>query len=460
MKKFLILAMAAMGVLTWARPAHSAWDSGKLNRLESIEIEHEDGSANVNLKFAREWNKRPRPVFYKKSIQMDIEGAFITPARREFKLNDGGLAYATANQINPTTVRVRLFTSEDSRSFADTWGGSTAGKAMILSLNKSVGKSQPDPKAEAKERSIEKPAPEKPAPVKTVAVEEPTESEQAKPQVDLPALAAETPKEESKTAPADGERTFSFLAKPVHAATTEKAPDEASKGGARKLIAYEAPKAPEAPSMQMMALKMVGSLALVLSLVFALSWLAKKYMGKINGVFGGGNVVKVLATGSIGMKKQIAVVDVAGEVIILGIAGDNITMLTHVDNQDNADRLRRLGGPGQPSSGAGYATADFGDFTSQNKSGALKKALDALRIGRVRASAPVPPALLDDSDPLTFAGNLAGLREKAPMTAPKPAPKIEVRDEVSFSSPGAGREELLKRVTSAIRAKNGNLGIA
>jgi hypothetical protein len=168
--------------------------------------------------------------------------------------------------------------------------------------------------------------------------------------------------------------------------------------------------------------------------------------------------VKVLTTSSIGVKKQISVVDVAGEIIVLGISGDSITMLTTIENVESADRLRRMAGGGDNIPLPKNLTEYMKNMSVSDKGGGLLKKIAASLGSKVdKGFSQIPPALMDEDNPVTFAGNLKAA-DIGPIERPfvRPTGKVETKD----MGPSATREELMRKVTGAIRAKNGSLGIA
>ena len=83
------------------------------------------------------------------------------------------------------------------------------------------------------------------------------------------------------------------------------------------------------PQLMVTAVKMFFLLAMIIGGLWGVSWFAKN---KIQGVgrIAGGRKIKVIESHSIGIKKNISLVQVPGAVLVLGIAGDNITMLTEI----------------------------------------------------------------------------------------------------------------------------------
>jgi flagellar biosynthetic protein FliO len=93
-------------------------------------------------------------------------------------------------------------------------------------------------------------------------------------------------------------------------------------------------------------LKMVTMLSLVVGLMLVLFYLFKKYILK-NTPFGGTDkLVQVLGTGFLGPKKNIVLVEVAGEILVLGISDDNISLLTNIQDPEKIELIKNRGGSG------------------------------------------------------------------------------------------------------------------
>lgn len=465
-KRLLIAALTLTWILVTANPALSAVNLSGLNRLEGITVTEKDGGIDTVFKFAEEYKGAFTPSFYQKSIQIDLPNAYTSPAKREFRPGADSVTNVTAAQVSADKVRARLFLPGDPRVFSSAWKVKRDGASVTFTLEKQASASVAAVKDKTPERAVSVAKPELVETAQDTVSARPLERDAAELLAKTEKTSAvspiETPdpvkKEKTGSAPKEDApgRSFGFLAKPAYAAEAKDAGPGAAQG--KKLITYEEPQVPEAPSLKVMAAKMVGALALVISLVLALAWVAQKYMGKFNTGFGSGGVVKVLATGPIGVKKQISVVDVAGEIIVLGISGESITMLTTIDNQESADRLRRMTGGGDkgalPKSLSEYMKNMGG---SEKGGGLLRKIASSINAKGEKGFSAIPPALMDEDNPLTFAGNLKTadtvVREK-PFT--RPSGKVETKD----MGPSATREELMRKVTGAIRAKNGSLGLA
>jgi len=110
------------------------------------------------------------------------------------------------------------------------------------------------------------------------------------------------------------------------------------------------------PDMWTTAIKMMGALALVIGLLFvSLQVFKRMYQNKSGSR--SRNLINVLASSYVGVKKSVALVEVPGTVLVLGITNDRITLLSELskarvdtamadrkanNNRSFAEHLRRL----------------------------------------------------------------------------------------------------------------------
>ena len=92
------------------------------------------------------------------------------------------------------------------------------------------------------------------------------------------------------------------------------------------------------------ALKMAGALALVVLVLLAgLAWVRRTFgesLGK-----GGEPIMRVLGGLRVGTGKQIMLVDVAGEVLVLGTTAKEMRLLTKITDEKRVNQVRLLADP-------------------------------------------------------------------------------------------------------------------
>ena len=96
------------------------------------------------------------------------------------------------------------------------------------------------------------------------------------------------------------------------------------------------------PDMLATAFKMLAALALVLGGLGILFYFTKRVMRKDIGA-SGGKMIRILASQYIGLKKNISLVEVPGAILVVGIAGDTIRLLTKIEDKSILDQIHSQG---------------------------------------------------------------------------------------------------------------------
>ena len=117
-----------------------------------------------------------------------------------------------------------------------------------------------------------------------------------------------------------------------------------------------------APDMVSSAFQMLTALGLVLGGLLVVLYLTKRYLKRDAGG-PSGQLIKVIANQYIGIKKNIALVEVPGSILVVGVSNDKISLLTKIEDKSVIESIH------QESSGM---TASFSDhlqrLTSRLKS--------------------------------------------------------------------------------------------
>ncbi len=93
-----------------------------------------------------------------------------------------------------------------------------------------------------------------------------------------------------------------------------------------------------------LALKFAGALGGILVLIIGGLFFFKKLAPRaVSRLGGNGSLVRTIYKTHLAPKKSLALVEVAGEVLVLGISGQNITMLTKIENEETLARVRKAG---------------------------------------------------------------------------------------------------------------------
>jgi flagellar protein FliO/FliZ len=105
--------------------------------------------------------------------------------------------------------------------------------------------------------------------------------------------------------------------------------------------AFAQDEAPGLPNVDFSSalLEMLFSLGLVLGILLVVLWLVRRYLPTTAGGMGGG-AMRLLGKLSLGPRKYLALVEVADEVLLLGVSNDGINLLSKVENQEALSGLR------------------------------------------------------------------------------------------------------------------------
>ena len=87
-----------------------------------------------------------------------------------------------------------------------------------------------------------------------------------------------------------------------------------------------------APDMVSSAFQMLTALGLVLGGLLVVLYLTKRYLKRDAGG-PSGQLIKVIANQYIGIKKNIALVEVPGSVLVIGVSNDKISLLTKIEDK-------------------------------------------------------------------------------------------------------------------------------
>jgi flagellar protein FliO/FliZ len=88
--------------------------------------------------------------------------------------------------------------------------------------------------------------------------------------------------------------------------------------------------------------KIVSALAIVVGIMILSVYFVKKIMNRAGGRMHDEELIQILSTKYIGPKSSIMVVEVAGNVMILGLSNNQISYLKSIDNEASLERLRPL----------------------------------------------------------------------------------------------------------------------
>lgn len=93
------------------------------------------------------------------------------------------------------------------------------------------------------------------------------------------------------------------------------------------------------PDLTAAAIKMVLSLGVVLLIVWVLFRFAKNKL-PVGQVAGNQKNIKLLESQYVGLKKSVVMVEVPGEILVLGLGADSLSLLTKIDDPSIINGLK------------------------------------------------------------------------------------------------------------------------
>lgn len=289
------------------------------NVLQNVSSDLSERGLTVRFEFDSPVVNPAEPLFSNTSVRIDIPQASVRPKKRFFYTGDSRIPQIFASQLNATTLRVQFVLGEKLPFLKENFQVEDQGRSLVVHIFKkgedllseflARAASRIDSNEKLSEELVngQTPVPEEEISVSNIAKPWATESGG---NFLLKQIANKSPEARIPTAPA-------------------ARMDESNGFNANK------PLDPVAITVRTFAM-----FALVLALIFLIFFVFKKYVLK-NTLFGGNEkFVRVLGSGFLGPKKSIVMVEVAGEVLVLGISNDNISLLTQIQDKDKIEEIK------------------------------------------------------------------------------------------------------------------------
>ena len=350
--------------------ASSKWDS--LNRLKNVKTSKVDAGFIIRLEFEKPVGDYSEPEFFDKSVQVDFPLAFIKPAKKYYPAESFDLTKVFAAQYNTETLRIR-FLKKDGSDIKNRFHLAKQGRFVIVRLDQFEPLSQSDSIVRGEKTTSEETTNDKLMDEDELAKFLARASEKIRIQSrqnnsdTIKPRKTETPVESKEIEKVDqvadvkvtraGMGVEPLVERIKKAARLDSSTDK--KEGEKKTkmgrsTEKQSPlfslkdSRPTGKPIELVpsSMKMFSMLALVLGVIFLLFFGFKKFVLK-NTVFGGGEkLVTVLGSGFLGPKKNIVLVEVAGEVLVLGMSQDHIALLTTITDPEKIEEIKDTGGKG------------------------------------------------------------------------------------------------------------------
>ena len=349
--------------LTTLAGAYEKWDS--LNLLKNVTTSKVGDGFIVRLEFEKPVGDYKGPVFLDKSVQIDFPLAFIKPAKKYFPADSSSITKVFAAQFDAETLRVRFLKKDKSDDLQDRFHLARQGRFVIVRLGQVRPVFNPKSASFVESRESDDLMTED-----ELAVFLARASAKIRAQKNKKTLATTKLKKISTTAQTRETRKVEKVPdiKVVRAGMgvdpivdrikkaalpnskaekeTQKFQNDRSKTKGNLFSLKDSRPTGKPIELIPSSLKMFSMLAVVLGIMFLLFFGFKKYVLK-NTMFGGGEkLVNVLGSGFLAPKKNIVLVEVAGEVLVLGMSQDNISLLTNITDPEKIEEIKSKGGKG------------------------------------------------------------------------------------------------------------------
>jgi len=339
---FLFCVHLCLSVVTFILPAEAM---ASQNYLQNLKVYKNPDELRVVMDFLSPIKAEPVLSFYEKSVQFDMPDTYIHPAKRVFEVGDEFLKYVYALQHSKDKVRMRLLVSQSGISLKDRLSVLRDDKNLIIVIKKAAAaKGQETAAIKSKIKNIKSEiniaGSQKDLEMRSQKLEE------GELKLQMQNIASEPDIQQSKADINNPEGIKAVEGKIEEVKPQLTTPDSENqtsnietKGAGSGYLKYQEPLPVEPPDMSSAIFKTITALAIVLAAVLLISYIAKKVLKKNDIVFGKDKLIRVLGTSYIGVKKAITLLDVAGEVLVIGVTNNNITMLTKLESEDAKSKL-------------------------------------------------------------------------------------------------------------------------
>jgi len=338
MYRRLVIILVWIGLGWIPNPAGAVMPLSDYNALRDVFVQEEGDDLLVRFEFKKPLTQQVQPQFFKRSVQMDLNLTYVDPPKRYFPVNAGPISQVYVSQFDPEMMRIRFMLENENGVNAHHFRIRKEGRYLNVRIPKRAAPGYDEALDRLLERAVGAGA----------VVSEPVEENQPEPSLDTVNEVLSRVRHQGELEEADGSETAPQAATRTPLVLRDRAPAAVSAAATKATEQPDGKSSPPAPknlevagevSIWGSALRMVSMLALVVGLMFLLVYGFKKWVMK-QGVFGGGDKpIRVISTGFLGPKKSIALVEVAGKVLVLGVANDQISLLSSLEEGEELDRL-------------------------------------------------------------------------------------------------------------------------
>ena len=322
-----------------------------MNRLENVDTQFTEDELTIKFYFKKPLVHLRKPIFFEKSIQVDFPLAYSQPAKQFLKTGDSQISQIYVSQFNSRTMRVRFILGKDEEGdYKKRFHMKKNGDSLVVRVVRDE-QVEIDILGQLLARTTEKINKKKQINKVNKLNKFNANTIDEKREVESQPLLLDAKKtissnsEDLKLDSPEKIKTASYNKRPKWKTVKNNTGESSSliKKTSFGLQSSEEKQNSEPVSLLSSGLRMVTTLSLVLGLIFLLFFGFKKYVLK-NSAFGGGKLVQVLSTNFLAPKKNIALVEVAGEILVLGVSDQSISLLTSIREPDRIEEIKNAHG--------------------------------------------------------------------------------------------------------------------
>jgi len=351
---FLVVFLCAL----WAPAVFSAPVPSVYNSLENVDVKKLPDDLVIRLKFKNPEIEYLSPKFFNKTVEIDFPGSRLKSKSKYFPTQDSDIYQVYISQLDSGLVRLRLMLAQKMTGIEDQLRVQNDGKYLEIRVSKNRGDTLESLLERAtrlqveEETRVEKPHEE---------ISEPSEDSAILPEV----ISKANHLSDAKPSKRDSLPLAQLVGKALPTPRDQIADGGPETNNRMDLFQKGKVRKADSPDLLSTSLKMFYTLLFVLAAMFFLFYLFKKFVWKNGGLGGSGKSVKVLSTGFLGPKKSLALVEIPGEILVLGIADGHISLLSNIRDEEKISMIKGEGG--KKPKGSSKRGADLSD-ESRSKS--------------------------------------------------------------------------------------------
>jgi len=332
---FLVVFACAL----WTPPVLSAPIPSVYNSLENVDVKKLPGDLVIRLKFKTRDIQYLPPKFFNKTVEIDFPGSRLKSESKYFPTQDSEIYQVYISQLDSGLVRLRLMLAQKMAGLEDQLRVENDGRYLEIHISKNPGDTLESLLERAtrlqmnKEPYMKKPYEE---------ISEPLD-DSASP-IEPEVISRVNLLSDAKPLKRDSVPLAQIVGNALPAQRNQISGEEPRIKNELNLFQKGKVRKAESPDMLSTSLKMFYTLIFVLGAMFFLFYLFKKFVWKNGGLGGSGKAVRVLSTGFLGPKKSLALVEIPGEILVLGIADGHISLLSNIRDEEKIAMIKGAGG--------------------------------------------------------------------------------------------------------------------